>query len=358
MMLALGVGGWVAGLFHLITHAFFKSLLFLCSGSVIHAATTTRHAARWAALSRRCRSPLHDARRLPRDHRRGMPFVGFSGYYSKDAILGEALGFAHSAADGTSCCSCLPLVGAGITAFYMFRLWFMTFAGQPRDHHVYDHAHESPRVMTMPLVILAVFAVCRRLGLAALGSACQTLSAKHCWSRSQPAGMSRRLRDCCQPDLAANMLAQRSMNIAGGSWPSASPLLGFLLAYLLYYRRSPRIRPMRSNSFPASTVAREQVVLRRAVQCACRAAGAGRRRLVPEFDMLAIDRFIDSLARARFGAARLDGRFDNSVIDGSVNLVGQRMYAIGELAASRPNRPPAAVRALPRRWRPWRCSCR
>jgi NADH:ubiquinone oxidoreductase subunit 5 (subunit L)/multisubunit Na+/H+ antiporter MnhA subunit len=49
--------------------------------------------------------------------------------------------------------------GAAITAFYMFRLWYMTFAGQPRDHHVYEHAHESPRIMYLPLVVLAVFAV-------------------------------------------------------------------------------------------------------------------------------------------------------------------------------------------------------
>ena len=54
-----------------------------------------------------------------------------------------------------------------MTSFYMFRLWYMTFAGEPRDHHRYDHAHESPRVMTGPLVLLAVFAVVRRLVAAA-----------------------------------------------------------------------------------------------------------------------------------------------------------------------------------------------
>ena len=89
----------------------------------------------------------------------GVPFVlGFSGYYSKDAILAQALLFSRTNPQH----SILYLAVAGgafITAFYMFRLWFMTFAGSPRDEHVFEHAHESPRVMTTPLVALAVFAV-------------------------------------------------------------------------------------------------------------------------------------------------------------------------------------------------------
>ena len=93
----------------------------------------------------------------------GIPFVvGFSGFHSKDAIVAQALSFMANTIGGAcaGCSSCVPLVGAAITAFYMFRLWYMTFAGEPRDHHRYDHAHESPRVMTVPLVVLAVFAVC------------------------------------------------------------------------------------------------------------------------------------------------------------------------------------------------------
>ncbi len=93
----------------------------------------------------------------------GIPFVaGFSGFYSKDSIIAQTLSFSNHnpvhkilfyAAAG----------GASITAFYMFRLWFMTFIGKPRDHHVYEHAHESPKVMYMPLVVLAVFAFGDRL---------------------------------------------------------------------------------------------------------------------------------------------------------------------------------------------------
>ncbi len=161
MMLALGVGGWLAGMMHLVTHAFFKSLLFLCSGSVIHA-VHTNEMTQMGGLRRKM--PVTAVTMLIgclAIAGLAIPFVvGLSGYYSKDMILEQAFSFWRSnetfwggfffvAAAG----------GAAITAFYMFRLWFMTFAGQPRDSHRYQHAHESPRVMFIPLIVLSVFAI-------------------------------------------------------------------------------------------------------------------------------------------------------------------------------------------------------
>jgi NADH-quinone oxidoreductase subunit L len=159
MMLALGVGGWSAGMFHLITHAFFKSLLFMCSGSVIHACHTNemtemgglRKKMPWTAYTMLvgCLAIMGA----------GVPFsLGLSGHYSKDSILAQALSF-RAANPMYGWLFFVAAGGAAITAFYMFRLWFMTFAGPPRNKHVYDHAHESPRIMYVPLVILAVFAV-------------------------------------------------------------------------------------------------------------------------------------------------------------------------------------------------------
>ena len=81
-----------------------------------------------------------------------------SGYYSKDAILAQALSFSR-ANPAHSILYLAVAGGAFLTAFYMFRLWFMTFAGGPRDHHVADHAHESPTVMVAPLVVLSVLAI-------------------------------------------------------------------------------------------------------------------------------------------------------------------------------------------------------
>jgi NADH-quinone oxidoreductase subunit L len=155
MMLALGVGGWVAGLLHLLTHAFFKALLFLGSGSVIHGCHHEQDLTRMGGL--RQRMPLTAYTMLVGVLAiSGTPF--FSGWYSKDQILSNAMGFAL---DDTQhmVLFIVPLVTAGMTAFYMFRLWFLAFAGAPRSHAA-EHAQESPAVMTLPLVVLAVFSAC------------------------------------------------------------------------------------------------------------------------------------------------------------------------------------------------------
>jgi NADH-quinone oxidoreductase subunit L len=167
MMLALGLGGWVAGLFHLITHAFFKSLLFLCSGSVIHAVHTNdmrqmgglRHKMPVTAYTMLIGCLAIAGIGIPTMFR--IPGFGFSGFHSKDVIVEQAINFAFNNEGQwyTWVFVVVPLAGALMTSFYMFRLWYMTFAGRPRDHHRYDHAHESPWTMTGPLVLLAVFAV-------------------------------------------------------------------------------------------------------------------------------------------------------------------------------------------------------
>jgi NADH-quinone oxidoreductase subunit L len=161
MMLALGVGGWVAGLMHLITHAFFKSLLFLCSGSVIHAVHTNDMRLMGGLLRKMPVTAITMLIGCLAIAGVGVPFVvGFSGYYSKDQILEQAYSLYltnGSAASGVF--FAMAAGGAAITAFYMFRMWYMTFVGQPRDVDRFDHAHESPPVMFVPLLILSVFAI-------------------------------------------------------------------------------------------------------------------------------------------------------------------------------------------------------
>ncbi|QDU57475.1 NADH-quinone oxidoreductase subunit L [Aeoliella mucimassa] len=162
MMLALGLGGWLAGLFHLVTHAFFKSLLFLCSGSVIHAVHTNdmrqmgglRHKMPWTAYTMLvgCLAIIGA----------GFPMWGWglSGYFSKDSIIEQAWSFSIASPSPTySLLLWLPLISAAITACYMFRLWYMTFTGEPANIEKYEHAHESPRSMVAPLVLLATLAV-------------------------------------------------------------------------------------------------------------------------------------------------------------------------------------------------------
>lgn len=153
MMLALGVGGWGAGLFHLLTHAFFKALLFLGAGSVIHGLHHEQDLRRMGGL--RKKMPVTAYTMLVGVLAiAGTPFL--SGWYSKDAILADALGF--SLANPSHFLLFFgPLVTAGLTAFYMFRLWLMAFWGTNRDPH--SHPHESPPVMTLPLIVLAICSV-------------------------------------------------------------------------------------------------------------------------------------------------------------------------------------------------------
>ena len=152
MMLALGVGAWTAGLLHLLTHAFFKALLFLGAGSVIHGCHHEQDLRQMGGLRRKM--PITAFTMLVGVLAiSGTPF--FSGWYSKDQILSSALGYSV-AHNQHALLFFGPLIAAGMTAFYMFRLWFLAFTGTPRNATVYGHAHESPFTMTLPLIVLAL----------------------------------------------------------------------------------------------------------------------------------------------------------------------------------------------------------
>jgi len=154
MMLALGVGGWSAGVFHLLTHAFFKALLFLGAGSVIHALHHEQDLRAMGGL--RKRMPLTAYAMLAGV----LAIAGFpltSGWASKDQILGAALGF--SLTQPTHVLLILaPLLTAALTAYYMGRLWLLAFAGNPRSAAA-EHAHESPWAIVFPLIALAAFSI-------------------------------------------------------------------------------------------------------------------------------------------------------------------------------------------------------
>ena len=167
MILAIGVGAFNAAFFHLATHAMFKACLFLCSGSVIHGMHHALH-------------HLDDHHTDPQDMRNmgglkskmpityitmllstlaiaGVPF--FSGFLSKDGILAGTLAYNHMHHGWTII---LPVAGFGaamITAFYMFRLIFKTFYGEPKKPDIYKHIHESPKPMTIPLILLSILSL-------------------------------------------------------------------------------------------------------------------------------------------------------------------------------------------------------
>jgi NADH-quinone oxidoreductase subunit L len=157
MVLAVGVGSFTAGLFHLFTHAFFKACLFLGAGSVIHAVHSNELPV-MGGLRRKM--PLTFWTFLISTMAiAGVPFL-FSGFYSKEAVLTQALAWGiHHGSPLYYVPFLMAITAALLTAFYMFRIIFLAFTGEPRDRERYEHAHESPRVMTIPLVALSAVAI-------------------------------------------------------------------------------------------------------------------------------------------------------------------------------------------------------
>jgi NADH-quinone oxidoreductase subunit L len=156
MFVAAGVGVYPVAMFHLFTHAFFKAMLFLGAGSVIHAMHHEQDMRNYGGLRKKIPLTFYamligtlaiTGVGIPLTH------YGFAGFLSKDAVI-------ESAWAGSNYAFWLLVVAAFMTSFYSWRLMFMTFWGKPRgDHHAHDHAHESPAVMLIPLGVLATGAV-------------------------------------------------------------------------------------------------------------------------------------------------------------------------------------------------------
>jgi NADH-quinone oxidoreductase subunit L len=152
MFLACGVGSYAAGIFHLMTHAFFKGLLFLAAGSVIHAMGGEQDMMKMGGLRKKI-PVTYWTMLIATLAIAGIP--GFAGFFSKDEIL-------EAAQSGPHANLILWLLGVGgalLTSFYMFRLVFLTFFGKPRYDEHKVHVHESPKNMTIPLIILAFLSI-------------------------------------------------------------------------------------------------------------------------------------------------------------------------------------------------------
>jgi len=154
MFFAIGVGAYPIAIFHLFTHAFFKALLFLGSGSVIHAVSDEQDMRKMGGLWKHIKI-TYVMMGIGTLALTGFPFL--SGFYSKDAIIEAAYAFGPGVGEYAFWCG----VGAAVlTSFYSWRLMFMTFHGEPRaDKEVMSHIHESPSVMLIPLYILAAGAL-------------------------------------------------------------------------------------------------------------------------------------------------------------------------------------------------------
>jgi NADH-quinone oxidoreductase subunit L len=288
MIMALGLAGYTAGTFHLMTHAFFKALLFLAAGSVIHAVHTndiqnmgglnskmkvTSLTFLIAALSISGIFPL-------------------SGFWSKDEIFAVALGSGQYVFLGVG------VLVAFMTAFYMFRLYFMTFTGQPRDHHAYEHAHESPKSMTVPLMILAVLSVC--VGWWGIP-----------WLTN---GYSSFVYFGAVHHAAPNIALMLGSFIVAGS--------GIGLAYLMYYkgaispvRMAARFKPIYTFLFNKWYF--DELYMATIVNPTYRLS-----EFLFKFDLWVIDGIVNGAGRLTLFLSWIHERFDTFVVDGAVNGTG------------------------------------
>jgi NADH-quinone oxidoreductase subunit L len=236
--------------------------------------------------------------------------LGFSGYYSKDAIVAQAMQFGCMENPQHILLFLLPTAGAGITAFYMFRLFFLTFTGEPRDHHVHDHAHESTATMWVPLAILAVPSI-------AVG-----------YSFGGPSPLLERLLGYGAPDVALSHPPEAIHQQAG--WVASGVVLAGILMSALFYlfrvlspaelpRQFPVLYRFLWNKWYFDELYRAvfvQPLL--GIAQSCRG-----------FDWNVLDGIIDGAARWTVRVSSLDGRFDFRIIDGIVNWVADWVFATG-----------------------------
>lgn len=331
MMLGLGVFGWGAGLFHLITHAFFKSLMFLCSGSVIYGCHHEQEMPKMGGLWRKM--PITAFTMLVGVIAiSGLAIPGlislstvfaFSGFFSKDAVVATSLAFVKGN-PSHFLLFIVPLVTAGITAFYMFRLWFYTFAGKPRDQHIYDHCHESPWIMTGPLLALSVFAAFCAIGgeqgpLYLLITGDQPSHVAHGVAAATGSG---------QINLPGSH-AVHEVHSTAGTFALIAAASGTFIAWLLYGTTMVNVAEIKRqlsglHGFLTNKWHFDELYDALFVKPA---------HIVGKFcawiDKTVFDGIIHASAKLMVLVSKWDRVFDESIVDGFVNLVGNSTFAAG-----------------------------
>jgi len=301
MMLALGVGGLTAGMFHLTTHGFFKALLFLGAGSVIHA-VHTNDMQEMGGL--KAKMPITFWTFLIATLAiSGIP--PFAGFFSKDEILAAALG-ANPVLYG------IASVTAGLTAFYMFRAVFLTFFGAARDPHKFDHAHESPASMTVPLIILAVLSAVAGLALG-------------------PTGLFEKL---VHFEAEAGPGAAPVNHLLVAAISTAISVSAIALSYL-FFVASPALADSAKARFSAiHTLLERRYFIDDAFLWFVDLGDALARGLF-WFDFNFIDQLVvDGYGYAALLLSRAQGWFDNVVVDGAVDSFGTATRGAGAVARS------------------------
>ncbi len=329
MVMSVGVGAYTFAFFHLVTHAFFKSNLFLGSGSVIHAMHHEQDIRNMGGL--RKKMPVtYTTFVISSLALSGIPL--FSGFLSKDGILAGSLAFAHLTGHWL-----LPTFGflvAMMTAFYMFRLIIIAFHGKPRNQEKYDHAHETPLVMTIPLIVLATLSLFFWFSPNPVSPESGWFLSKWVHTPQQVIPNESRYHFMINDNTVEQENAENSAPVMNSEeyehamhWAHIPTLtmsitlagLGVLLAFLLYQWRvfdpdkwAEKLKPLYLFSlnkwyvdeFYAATFIGGTI---------------GLSKLLSLFDKYVVDGIVNGTAFVTRGLSNISGVFDKYVVDGAVN---------------------------------------
>jgi NADH-quinone oxidoreductase subunit L len=308
MFLALGVGAYWVAVFHLFTHAFFKALLFLGSGSVIHAVGGEQDMRRMGALKNK----------IPTTFRTmwigsiaisGIPF--FAGFFSKDEILWQA----YSSPQGSQFLYAIGICTALMTAFYMWRLMYMTFYGKSRmSPEVESHVHESPASMTVPLMVLALgSAVVGLLGTPKFWKLPEAFRSFETWL--EPSFASAAVEAAKEGEHSA------STELAFAGFSVALAIIGISIARYFYVHKpeipdtlEKKLKPLHSLSYNKWYVDEAYDFL------FVNGLGKGGGRLLGAFDRNVVDGGVNGAGWLTRFSARISMWWDTWIVDGAVRL--------------------------------------
>jgi len=306
MIAALGVGAYVAGAFHLITHAFFKALLFLGSGSVIVGCHHEQDMMKMGGLSKKMPTTFWTF------VAGGLALSGFpiitAGFWSKDEILAHAWeGFMHEGVVSWPFFVWLLLtIAAFLTAFYTGRQICLTFLGKPRSHNA-EHAHESPRSMTVPLILLAIFAL--TLGFAGLPE--EIVGQGRNWFHS----------------FVGHIYEPTPLSVPVMILSAVLAVSGLFLGWLVYGRKplaKGQPDPLVKALGPVHTVLRNKYYFDELYQATFVRGSLALADIFFKFDnRWVIDPIVNLAGRTGVALAKLSDFLDSRYVDGAVHLVGR-----------------------------------
>jgi NADH-quinone oxidoreductase subunit L len=297
MIMAMGVSGYTAGLFHLTTHAAFKALLFLGAGSVIHS-VHTNDMWKMGSLSKQM---LITTITFFCGYLALVSFPFTSGYYSKEMVLGAAYGTHHYALFAIGC------VGAFLTAFYMTRAYALTFLGEARERDRFAHAHESPLTMTLPLMFLAVPAILLGITMHSSGMVEKLLG----WTGG---GL---------PEIEESSLATY-IGVGSG-------LFGIFMGVILYLGRHDTVAKIAKAFNPIYQLLVHKYYVDEFYWAVFVRPVGKLAKALDWFDLHVIDRiFVDGWLAS--GLSVINSWLDDHVVDGAVNGMGESVTDLGALA--------------------------